>query len=452
MSAYALVLLWTGVLVLGSALIVAVVARRAVAGRDRQAGPTPAPPALGDTRGERAERLRNLLLSRMSHDLRSPLNSVVTLSQLLCEGSAGPLSIEQRGYVDVIRHSGQTLLALVNDILDLAALESGRTEIEVGPVDVSALARSVAAAASPAANEKGIPVQVSVPSERLVTEADGEHLRQILQRLVEHAIGETRHGYVEIAVQRSTDRRHAQLRVHETATDLPDAARRALSGEGNDFDDYIAGEGSFAERGPAALPLIVAARLARVMGLRIGVDFSTANGISFELELPLASPYRAARAPEVPGAGAGGSPAPGPASGHVLLIEDDYLERQRVRTLLESWGYRVTLAASGDEGLALLRAGRFDAVVLDLVMPGTSGLDVLRIARSEERFADLPFIVLSALYMTKSEREVLGPRVTSVVRKGDDTTEELKLSVLRAIKAPGGELRPTPAGHGEPHA
>jgi CheY-like chemotaxis protein len=390
----------------------------------------------------------------MSHDLRSPLNSVVTLSQLLAEGNAGPLSVDQRGYVDVIRHSGQTLLALITDILDLAAVESGRVEIEVGLVDLSALARSVAEGAAPAANEKGIPVQVNVPAEALVSEVDGEHLRQILQRLVEHAIAETRNGYVEIAVRRSADRRRAQLHVHETAPTLTDAARRALSEDRDDFDDYIAGEGSFAERGPAALPLVVAARLARLMGLRITVESSNTDGISFDLELALASGDQAARAAEASPPKAELALVAGPASGHVLLVEDDFIERQRVRTLLESAGYEVTLAGSGEDGLALLRTTRFDAVVLDLVMPGMSGLDVLRVARLEERLADLPFIVLSALYMTKSERAVLGPGVTSVVRKGADTAEELTLALRRAIKASSAEApaASAPGGDGSPHA
>ena len=122
-----------------------------------------------------------------------------------------------------------------------------------------------------------------------------------------------------------------------------------------------------------------------------------------------------------------------PVSGHVLLIEDDLLERRRVAGQLEALGYDVTLAASGEEGLALLRDGHFDAVVLDLVMPGMSGLEVLRAARSDERLADVPFVVLSALYMTRTERDVLGPKVTDVVRKGDATAEELELAIARAI-------------------
>jgi CheY-like chemotaxis protein len=96
--------------------------------------------------------------------------------------------------------------------------------------------------------------------------------------------------------------------------------------------------------------------------------------------------------------------APGP----VLLIEDDPIERQRIGSFIESAGYDVTRAASGEEGLLLLRSQPFAAVVLDLIMPEMTGLDVLRAARTEERLTDVRFIVLSAMYMTKNERQVLG--------------------------------------------
>src|SRR6185369_6910791 len=110
-------------------------------------------------RVERADQLRNLLVSKMSHDIRTPLNSVITLSQLLNEGNAGPLSLEQRRYVEIIHRNGQMLLGLVNDILDLANLEAGRFEIDIAPFDLRALARGVADGCNPTAQKKGLPLQ-----------------------------------------------------------------------------------------------------------------------------------------------------------------------------------------------------------------------------------------------------------------------------------------------------
>ena len=120
--------------------------------------------------------------------------------------------------------------------------------------------------------------------------------------------------------------------------------------------------------------------------------------------------------------------------GPVLLIEDDAVERQRIGSFIEAAGYDVTRAASGEEGLALLRSRPFAAVVLDLVMPEMTGLDVLRAARTEDRLADVRFIVLSAMYMTKNERQVLGPRVADVVRKGETMPRALTFALRRAVK------------------
>jgi CheY-like chemotaxis protein len=122
------------------------------------------------------------------------------------------------------------------------------------------------------------------------------------------------------------------------------------------------------------------------------------------------------------------------AAGQVLLIEDDPIERQRIGSFIEAAGYHVTRAASGEEGLALMRARPFAAVVLDLVMPEMTGLDVLRAARTEDRLADLRFVVLSAMYMTKNEREVLGPKVTDVVRKGETMARALTFALQRAVR------------------
>jgi CheY-like chemotaxis protein len=132
--------------------------------------------------------------------------------------------------------------------------------------------------------------------------------------------------------------------------------------------------------------------------------------------------------------------------GPVLLIEDDPIERQRIGSFIEAAGYDVTPAASGEEGLSLLRSQPFAAVVLDLVMPEMSGLDVLRAARTEDRLADVRFIVLSAMYMTMNERQVLGPKVTDVVRKGESMPRALTFALHRAVKPTHAEAH---AHHGD---
>ena len=183
--------------------------------------------------------------------------------------------------------------------------------------------------------------------------------------------------------------------------------------------------GDDSEEAATPLPIAIAARLARRIGLPIEVRTGDEEGLSLELAVPLAEAGARVSADATRPRHAAGA--------RILLVDDDAAERSHVTARLEEGGYAVTAAASGSEGLALLRDGQFDAVVLDLVMPGMSGLEVLRAARSDERLAVLPFVVLSALYITRSERSVLGPAVASVVRKGDGTADELLRALDRAL-------------------
>jgi CheY-like chemotaxis protein len=429
MSASALAAIWIAALLPGTVVIVLVLVKRASASHDLvDARPkadlaAPAAPDAAPESGNGAQLSHDLLLLRMSHDLRSPLGSLVTLCQLLVEGDAGPLSMKQRQYVEVIRRSGQSVLGLVDDILDLTAVESGRSEVDVDTVDLAGLVRQVAESHEAVGREKGIPVQVSLGRESLPASADEKRLRHLLERMVEYLLSTTEHGYVEIAVDDTAGK--ATVRVRNTHDGLSESARRTLALAYHDGDD-----GDQADEGETPLPIAIAARLARRIGLPIQVRTGNEEGLSLELAVPLAE------------AGARISPdatRPRHAAGaKILLVDDDAAERSHVTTRLEEDGYAVTAAASGSEGLALLRDGQFDAVVLDLVMPGMSGLEVLRAARSDERLALLPFVVLSALYITRSERNVLGPAVASVVRKGDGTADELLRALDRAL-APGAQ-------------
>jgi signal transduction histidine kinase/CheY-like chemotaxis protein len=383
---------------------------------------TPAETALADLERrslllQGADRQRNQLMAKMSHDLRTPLNSVITLSQLLFEGNAGPLAFEQRKYLEVIHRSGRGLLALINDILDLSHLEGGQLEIDLSPIDVRAVIRGVGQASQELGRKKGLPLHLNPPRRAVFAQADEERLRQVLLHLIEHAISRTANGYVELSVDR--DDPEVSIRISDTG---PGASRPLHQAP---FDEFLTA--AFAVEGPS-LGLILAGKLIRLMNGQIAVDSAPGEGTTFLVTLPRASDARADGRDEA-------VPAPlEPTTGSVLLIEDDDLERRRVAGLLEETGYDVTLASSGQEGLNLLHDGQFDAVVLDLVMPGMSGLDVLRAARVDERLSSTPFVVLSALYMTKSEREVLGPSVAAVIRKGERIGDELALQLGRALR------------------
>ena len=382
-----------------------------------------------------AERVRNLMISKLSHDVRTPLNSIITLSQLLSDGTTGPLGPDQRRYIEVIHRSGTTLLGLINDLLDVAHIESGRMDLTMGAVDVRPLIRGVGAAAEERARGKGLPVHLNPPRAPILVQADEDRLRQVLAALVDHAIQETTNGYVEVSSE--SDDRQVIIRVNDTGPGSSPELRRA------EFDVFLTQP---ADRPPGP-GLILAGKLTQLMGGTLLVDSKPGEGTTFSLSFPRATAGNAAqRQPEPAVTRAPISPA------HVLLVEDDQLDRQRVADILQTAGYRVSVASSGQDGLNSLREGRFDAVVLDLVMPGMSGLDVLRAARADEHLSSIPFVVLSALYMTRSEREVLGPTVAAVVRKGEGTGDELTEHLARALASRTTAGTPPPPTPAEPLA
>jgi signal transduction histidine kinase/CheY-like chemotaxis protein len=375
-----------------------------------------------------AEGVRNLMISKLSHEVRTPLNSIITLSQLLGDGTTGPLAPDQRRYIEVIHRSGTTLLALINDVLDISHIEAGRMDLQMGAVDVRPLIRGVGAAGEERARSKGLPVHLNPPRAPVLAHADEDRLRQVLSALLDHAIQETTNGYVELSSE--TDDHSVIIRVSDTGPGSSPELRRV------EFDIFLTHP---ADRPPGP-GLILAGKLTKLMGGTLIVDSAPGEGTTFLLSLPRSSDEGAAlRTPEPAVTPAPISPA------HVLLIEDDELERQRVADLLQAAGYRVSVASSGQDGLNNLREGRFDAVVLDLVMPGMTGLDVLRAARADERLSSVPFVVLSALYMTRSERDVLGPTVAAVVRKGEGTGDELTAHLARALAARTSAGAPVPS-------
>ncbi len=433
MSVYLAATIAAAALLVGSAVIAVAIVRQAARRLDvpvpqRDEGDAarttpdraPQPAAAADD--------RDALLLRMSHDLRAPLGSVVTLCQLLLDGDAGPLSIKQHQYVEVIRRGGQTVLALVDDMLDLIAIESGRSDLDRDATDLASLARQVTDATHATAREKGIPVQVSVPNRPLTGDVDGRRLRHVLARMVEHVVSATDHGYVEVVLEPTTQAGAAALTVRNTRDGLSEGARRALEAGLN-----LEAPASAMHDGQPPLPLAVAARLARRIGCPITVRSGEDEGLALTVTIPLAAQGAVIAPPET---------TPVRTGARILVIDDDDAERSQVAKRLQESGYTVVGVGSGDEGLRLMRESPFDAVVLDLVMPGLSGLEVLRATRADSRLTHLPFIVLSAMYMTRTERAVLGPAVASVVRKGDVEGDELLRAVERAL-AP---YEPVPAG------
>ena len=334
--------------------------------------------AAANANAARATEAKSTFLARMSHELRTPLNGVLGLAQALARDPS--LSAAHRAQAATLEAAGRHLVAVANDVLDLARVESGQLELRPEPLALAELLQGCATMVHPAAEEKRITLRVELAEDLpLGVAADPTRLRQLLLNLLSNAIKFTPRGGsvgLRAAPLAAAANGSARLRleVTDTGPGVPPDARQAI------FGDYVQLERGLL--GGAGLGLAISRHIAEAMGARIGCDSNphAPNGALFWLEvaLPLAKPP----APPKPATLAL------PGVGLRLLVADDVQANQAVaRALLQSAGHTVDCVADGAEAVAALQravtAGKpYDAVLMDVMMPGMDGLEATRHIRA----------------------------------------------------------------------
>ncbi|BCT93847.1 sensory/regulatory protein RpfC [Lysobacter helvus] len=365
----------------------------------------------------RANEAKSTFLANMSHEFRTPLNGLAGMSELL---ATTRLDSEQRECLNTIQASTRSLLSLVEDVLDISAIEAGKLKLHTVEFSLHELLGNIGAILQPTARNKRIDyilkVAPDVP-ERLV--GDAGHVRQVLINLAGNAIKFTDEGSVklDVALAHAEDHKvRLRFTVIDTGIGIPAAARARL------FEAFEQADASLSRRyGGTGLGTTIAKGLTEAMGGSIGFESSEMRGSRFWVELPfdlvpfVAQPVGVPREAEAP------SPAPvsyGNETGaNVIAFGDPFLRhRARVRTLdlliaddhaanrmvlqrlLQKAGHRVVSVDDGEQVLDALAANSFDAAIVDLHMPGVSGLDLLRELRVMEAGGGkrTPVIVLTA--------------------------------------------------------
>ena len=230
-------------------------------------------------RAEEADRLKSAFIANMSHEIRTPLNSVLALTVLLRDRTAGPLTPDQRDYLEVIERNGQNLLRLLNDILDLSRIEAGHMEMDAQDVDVAPHVRDIGAALAPLATAKGLDLTLKIPEQLPLVRSDVDRVRQILTNLVGNAIKFTDAGTVQVGV----DVRPGALaiQVTDTGIGIPETQLDRI------FHEFVQVDQTLARRqGGTGLGLAIARRLARLMGGDVSVTSIAGKGSRFTLTLP----------------------------------------------------------------------------------------------------------------------------------------------------------------------
>uniref|UniRef100_UPI0008466939 response regulator n=1 Tax=Sphingobium yanoikuyae TaxID=13690 RepID=UPI0008466939 len=363
---------------------------------------------------EQASQYKSDFLANMSHELRTPLNSLLILSKLLGDNADGNLSADQIKFARTIESSGNDLLTLINDILDLSKIEAGHVEIQPAPVPLDRMTGDLQKVFQPIANERGLTLQIDLPGDLPRTiETDRLRLEQILKNLLSNALKFTERGSVRLAVSRVGDDKLA-LAVTDTGIGI------SPEQQANIFEAFHQADGTISRKyGGTGLGLSISRELARLLGGSIMLESKVGEGSQFIVTIPLAydpalvparknAPASAAETVAPAATSSDPSPRVSPwtieddrgalAEGKrvLLIIEDDEVFASVVCDLSREMGFQCIVAATGQEALDLAREFRPSAVILDLGLPDQSGLTVLDRLKHDDETRHIPIHVISA--------------------------------------------------------
>ncbi len=346
-----------------------------------------------------ADRLKSEFVANMSHELRTPLNSIIGFSGVLLKNRNNTLDEKTLEHIERIHRNGNHLLKLINDILDLSKMEAGRMDIELRPTALEAVARDVIDLLSAQAEARQLTLHLDSAADLPIVFTDGDKLRQVLINLIGNAIKFTPQGSITVKLRQPAPQQ-VTLAVSDTGIGIP-ADKLAVI-----FEPFRQADSSTTRHyGGTGLGLTISRRIVEMLGGRITVTSRVHQGSTFCIHLPLDGRLAQAddltRNPEEPVGGlikpASSSlqTAPHPHQSVVLIADDDADARDLLAGYVHDLGSRTLTATDGHQALQLARDYHPDLIILDLMMPGLDGWEILRNLKADPALRDIPVVIIS---------------------------------------------------------
>ncbi|MBF0450190.1 MAG: response regulator [Candidatus Magnetomorum sp.] len=334
---------------------------------------------------EDANRLKSEFLSNMSHELRTPLNSVMALSRVLIMQAKDKLSEDEGHYLHIIERNGKRLLSLINDILDLSKIESGRMDLEISYFSVEKTLDTIVESLVPIAEEKGIKIINHQSHPLPFIQSDETRVHQIIQNILGNAVKFTNEGSVTLSS--TNDSKSIIITVKDTGIGIAEKELPYV------FDEFRQVDGSMSRKFEGTgLGLAIAQKAAQMLGGKIIAESEVNKGSMFIIVLPIETGTQSVESQRnslIPDTG-------GKLQRKTILsIDDDPGTLNLLSSFLSNEGYHTMTTTSGEEAILLAQTNRLFAITLDVIMPDMDGWEVLQTLKNEPTTRDIPVIMIS---------------------------------------------------------
>lgn len=370
---------------------------------------------------DEANRLKSNFLSNMSHELRTPLNSVIALSGVLSRRLKNQIAAEEYSYIEVIERNGKHLLEMINDVLDISRIESGKEEIELSKFEFNGLLKDLIYMIKPQAEQKNIQLNYHPVEKEIWITSDMAKCKHIFQNIIANALKFTEKGTIDLSTKINNEMLYVSIKdsgigIHENHIN-------------HIFEEFRQADSSTSRKyGGTGLGLAIVSKLVNLLKGTVTVKSKLDEGSEFVVSLPVNRiPDTDKVLDEIKQRTDSSLKEENIMKGKtLLLIDDNQVAIIQIKDILEQLGFIVITAQNGEESLAVLRQQIPDGILLDLMMSGLDGFNVLQTISENDFIANIPVLILTAKHISINEIKLLGKyKIFELIQTGNVNNEEL---------------------------